>query len=262
MTATATHIASAASVGPFDSWLANRADTLPTVPWLTAERNAARARVVEQGAPTSKSEGWRYTGLRTLLDQAFTPVEEPLTALLPDDIDDVLIPDLDSIRVVLVNGHYAPALSRLGELPKGARIGGLRETLAQDPDALEGLLTSVAGEGRHVFASLNTAGMDDGLVLLLERGVVVERPVELIHVSIGMDDPRVAQPRHLVRLGDGAQAELVLDGDLYRLPVCIDPALTSGTAGLPVGLPGIAGLRLPAWGEIRVPAVWQRDLVT
>jgi len=63
-------------------------------------------------------------------------------------------------------------------------------------------------------------------------------------------------------LGDGAQAELVLDGDLYRLPVCIDPALPSGTAGLPVGLPGIAGLRLPAWGEIRVPAVWQRDLVT
>lgn len=230
MTATATHIASAASVGPFDSWLANRADTLPTVPWLTAERNAARARVVEQGAPTSKSEGWRYTGLRTLLDQAFTPVEEPLTALLPDDIDDVLIPDLDSIRVVLVNGHYAPALSRLGELPKGARIGGLRETLAQDPDALEGLLTGIAGEGRHVFASLNTAGMDDGLVLLLERGVVVERPIELIHVSIGMDDPRVAQPRHLVRLGDGSQAELIeryvsLGESLYCTNALIEIAL-------------------------------------
>ncbi len=97
-------------------------------------------------------------------------------------------------------------LSDLGELPAGVRIGSLRDTLARDPDALEGLLTQIAGEGSHVFASLNTAGMDDGLVMLFERGAMLQRPIELIHLSVGMDEPRVAQPRHLVSLGDGAQA--------------------------------------------------------
>jgi Fe-S cluster assembly protein SufD len=136
-------------------------------------------------------------------------VDEPLTALLPEDLDEVLVPDLDAHRVVIVNGRYAPDLSVLGELPRGVRVASLGDTLRQDPDALEGLLTRVAGEGSHVFASLNTAGMDDGLVLLLERGAMLDRPIELIHLSVGMDEPRVAQPRHLVRLDDGAQAELI-----------------------------------------------------
>jgi len=88
-------------------------------------------------------------------------------------------------------------------------------------------------------------------------------PAVIPRLAITTGEPAGIGPDLCLALdGRAAQAELVLDGDLYRLPVCIDPALPSGTAGLPVGLPGIAGLRLPAWGEIRVPAVWQRDLVT
>jgi Fe-S cluster assembly protein SufD len=34
-------------------------------------------------------------------------------------------------------------------------------------------------------------------------------PIELIHLSVGMDEPRVAQPRHLVALEAGAQATLI-----------------------------------------------------
>jgi NADH-quinone oxidoreductase subunit G len=68
-------------------------------------------------------------------------------------------------------------------------------------------------------------------------------------------------PRDAERLGvsDGGQVELLLDGELHRLPMRIEPGLTDGTAGLPLGMPGLTGLRLPAWGEIRVPTAWQRD---
>jgi Fe-S cluster assembly protein SufD len=196
------------AVGPFDAWLSAPAPT--TEPdWLTRIRGRAAERLHGQGAPTNKSEGWRYTGLRTLLEQGFIPVDEPLTALLPEDIEDLLLPSLDAHRVVIVNGRFAPGLSSLNELPAGLRIGSLRTTLAEDADALKGRLTEIAGDGAHVFAGLNTAGMDDGLVLLAERGALVEKPIELLHLSVGMDEPRVAQPRHLVDLGDGAQAMLI-----------------------------------------------------
>jgi Fe-S cluster assembly protein SufD len=177
--------------------------------WLTAERSQAAARVRSQQVPTSKSEGWRYTGLRSLIEQGFVHVDGPVTALTPEDIEEVLVPGLDAHRVVLVNGRYSEPLSAPGDLPQGVRIGSLRDMLAQDPGALEGVLTRVAGEGKHVFASLNTAALDDGLALLLEPGAVLERPIELIHLSVGMDEPRVAQPRHVVRLGDGAQAQVI-----------------------------------------------------
>jgi Fe-S cluster assembly protein SufD len=194
----------------FGSWLREIGDAASAAPsWLRAERDGALARIKAQGVPNTKSEGWRYTGLRTLMEQGFQPVDEPVAALLPEDIEELLIPGLDAHRVVIVNGRYSPHLSDLGDLPSGVRVGSLSETLAQDADALEGLLTRIAGDGSHVFASLNTVGMDDGLVLLLDRGAILERPIELIHLSVGMDQPRVAQPRHLVRLGDGAQAELI-----------------------------------------------------
>ena len=193
--------------GPFEAWLPAAAPAAEPG-WLAAARAAAAGRVRTQGAPTNKAEGWRYTGLRALLEQGFTPVDEPLEALLAEDIAELQLPGLEAHRVVIVNGRFAPELSDLTGLPAGLRIAGLRATLAEDPDALAGL-TEIAGDGAHVFAALNTAGMDDGMVLLAERGTVVEKPVELLHVSVGMDEPRVAQPRHLVKLADGAQATLI-----------------------------------------------------
>jgi Fe-S cluster assembly protein SufD len=194
--------------GPFDTWLP--ADANPNAPaWLSDLRSLAGERIRTQGQPTRKSEGWRYTGLQALLEQNFTPAAEPMEALLPEDIEDLLLPGFDAHRVVLVNGHVSTALSQLADLPAGVRIVGLREVLAEEPDLLAGALGEVAGEGAHVFSALNTAGIDDGVVLLAERGAMLDKPVELLHVSVGMDEPRVAQPRHFVRLGEGAQATLI-----------------------------------------------------
>ena len=42
--------------------------------------------------------------------------------------------------------------------------------------------------------------------------------------------------------------------EVYRLPLRFKPELLHGTAGLPVGLPGmgnLAGIALPAWGELK-----------
>ncbi|WPL15185.1 FeS cluster assembly protein SufD [Thiorhodovibrio winogradskyi] len=180
--------------------------------WLSALRAAASERASHQGVPTQKSEGWRYTSLRALIDQNFQPCHQPITALQPEDIEDQLIPGLDSHRLVMVNGHFEPRLSRLDALPEGVRIGSLAEILTQDGDVIANLLGQVAGDGQHVFTSLNTAGFDDGLVLLIDANVRLERPVELLNLSIGLDPPAgpgLAQPRHLIQLASGARAELI-----------------------------------------------------
>jgi Fe-S cluster assembly protein SufD len=196
---------------PFAAWLAPVADVLPGtgLDWLDAQRGAALAQVRSAGVPSAKQERWRYTGLKPLLEQAFVQGDEDVTALDPDDVEDLLIPGLDAHRVVLANGRLVPSLSWVDGLPAGVRAGGLRSILETEPELLHRRLGRVAGEGAHVFAALNTAGMDDGFVLLLDSGAVVERPIEIIHLSLGMDEPRLAQPRHLVDLGEGASATLI-----------------------------------------------------
>jgi Fe-S cluster assembly protein SufD len=198
----------------FETWLHAGAQTdsaieRPGLDWLEAQRRNALRQVREQGVPSAKQEEWRYTSLKRLLEQGFAQVDDTLTALQLDDIEELLIPGLDSHRVVMVNGRYAPSLSALGDLPRGIRVTGLRTLLRSDPDALRDRINGVAGDSQPLFAALNTAGLDDGLVVLLDRGAVLERPIELIHLSVGMDEPRVAQPRHLVVLEDGAQATLI-----------------------------------------------------
>jgi len=193
----------------FESWLGANASMKFGVDWLDAQRQNARRQAFEQGIPTTKHEAWRYTGLKSLAQTPFTPCVETLDAVQLEDIEDLVIPGLDAYRAVLVNGRFVAHLSDLTQLPDWVRCGSLRTIVESDPDALRGLLNDVAGEGMQFFSALNTAGMDDGFVLILPEGRILERPIELIHLSVGMDEPRVAQPRHLVSFGDGARAKLM-----------------------------------------------------
>jgi len=195
-------------VTQFEQWLGGSAAG-EGIAWLDDKRQAARDQARALGIPVSKQEAWRYTSVKRLVEQGFVPVDESVSALQPEDLEEVLIQGLDSHRVVLVNGRYLPTLSSPGDLPTGVRIGGLRQILESDPDALRDRLNQVAGDQQPLFSALNTAGLDDGLVVLMGRGSILERPIELIHLSVGMDEPRVAQPRHLVVLEDGAQARLI-----------------------------------------------------
>jgi NADH-quinone oxidoreductase subunit G len=51
-------------------------------------------------------------------------------------------------------------------------------------------------------------------------------------------------------VGPGNEAELSVAGTVYRLPVVLRPSLPRGLAGLPVGLRGLEGTVLPAWGTV------------
>ena len=201
----------AAPVSGFANWVAAPPVAGGRLDWLETQRARARDRVLAQGVPTTKTEEWRYTSLTRLLDQGFTPVAEagPGPSWPPETVAGLLIPGLEAHRVVLVNGRFTPTLSSLHDLPPGVRISGLAQVLRSDPNLLQERLNRLVGEAPPLFAALNTAGLQDGLVILVDPGVRLERPIELIHLSAGVDGPRVAQPRYLIALEAGAQANLI-----------------------------------------------------
>ena len=53
-----------------------------------------------------------------------------------------------------------------------------------------------------------------------------------------------------LQVGDGEAVEITLDGVARSLPVKLSPTLPEGTAGLPVGLPGLCGVALPVWSLV------------
>ena len=201
----------------FASWLARPAAPVGRLDWLEDQRAKARAQVLEQGLPTTKAEAWRYTSLTRLLAQGFAPVAGAGTTCHSETLAGRLISGLETHRVVLVNGRFAPDLSSLQDLPAGLRIDGLAQVLRSAPSLLQGRLNGIVGDIPSLLTALNTAGLDDGLLIVVDQGARLERPIELIHLSAsldwgvdgGTDGPGVAQPRYIVALEAGAEANLI-----------------------------------------------------
>ena len=110
--------------------------------------------------------------------------------------------------LAFVNGRFRADLSTLEALPAGVTLLPLSEAIREDEQSLSAHLGHLAEEEENPFADLNTAFLDDGLVLRLEPGAVLDRPVHLVSVGAVADRPLAFFPRLLVVLGKDAKATL------------------------------------------------------
>ncbi|MGD8608759.1 MAG: Fe-S cluster assembly protein SufD [Myxococcales bacterium] len=145
-------------------------------PWLRLLREHATKTLRERGLPTKKTEAWRFTPVRSLVDREYYPGEGGLPFLR-------------------------------SPLPGGVAVRSLREVLETEPALLEGKL-SLGGDPEH-FAALNTALFSDGLWVDVPAGQVVSAPLEIVHPVSAGPEPNIVYPRVLVTVGDGAQVELL-----------------------------------------------------
>lgn len=177
-------------------------------PWADDLRQDGIALFRSLGVPGRKSEAWKYTDVNKLVALDYVPAPANRNSVSP-----VLQPELDVAaehRLVFVNGHFRGDLSALGGLPDGATIASTADLLnAADPKLADyiGRLNDTADQP---FFSLNTALMQDGFVLHLQKGVIVEDPIRIVFLTDSEDNSAVAShPRNLVLAEDNSQATLV-----------------------------------------------------
>lgn len=172
---------------------------------VEALRATGMERFVRLGLPTNRVEEWKYTSLRPLTRKRFVPapanVDAPDAAALPGRLG-------RARRIVLVNGRWSASLSDSADLPAGVSLRSLASALADAPDRI------VERLGRdepadHALVALNAALMADGIVLEIAPGVRLAEPIELLCLTLPGDAPIMAHTRHLVVLGDGAEATLI-----------------------------------------------------
>ncbi|MDT8386300.1 MAG: Fe-S cluster assembly protein SufD [Thiogranum sp.] len=177
--------------------------------WLQQTRAHARRAIETLPVPNRKSEEWRYTAIEGLLKNSFqTPAGEADAARVLE-AGDWLEPDYPAYRVIIVNGRCIVDASQTAGLPEGATVGSLRAALATDPELLGTWFGQAAAHTDHLFTALNTALINDGIFLHLKPGVVLDRPVEVVYLSLGQEQAPLTQPRNLVVLEKGASATLV-----------------------------------------------------
>ncbi|HEX9969361.1 MAG TPA: SufD family Fe-S cluster assembly protein, partial [Acidimicrobiales bacterium] len=149
--------------------------------------------------PSAEEEVWRYSRIAELDMDEFAPVLEPSSSA---GLLSSLQPLLDAVGeraglVLSVNGHLSEVE------PVGGRVE-LRGA-AEMPEGEE--LLSRADAPSDAFGHLNAAFQADGIVLRVPSGVVVEKPVVILH-WIDAEGGAVF-PHTVVQAGEASQVTVV-----------------------------------------------------
>lgn len=175
--------------------LPHAGDALPgaRIAWVRRAREEGAKLWQAHGAPTVKVEQWKYTNLRDMLKVPFR------AARAVDDIGRDGVPagdalTLDAHVLVFVNGHFSPELSDLDALPQGVAVSTLAVLLDTEPHAVEPFIGRLADAGDLPFAALNQGALEDGFVVRVKTGAVLEKPLHIIQVSAAGDEPAAISP--------------------------------------------------------------------
>ena len=212
-------------------------ETRPEDPiWLAGARRSASDWVGAHGFPNRKDEDWRYTRLEPILEARFERAAlgpSRRRALGAPGAISGLGADLGGARLVFVNGHFAPELSRVEALPAGAMVTNLAAVLADRDERLEPVFSVTFAPFHHAFAALNTALTDDGAFVSLPANAVVDAPIELVFLSKTDSVPIVSNPRTVVLAGAGSKATIVethtgFPGEVYCTNAVMEVILERG----------------------------------
>lgn len=178
-----------------------------------AQMNAFRAQAldafVEKGIPSNKVEAYKYTNLQPYFKGSFD-IALSREAALNGSTDKFQcgVPGLDTYNVFLINGWFAH-IEEGNQLPDGVIVGSIREKAAEHPEIFEKHYGKNLTDDEDAMAAMNTAFAQDGAFIYVPKGVVVDKPIQLVNIMTGENDRLVFQ-RNLIIVEDNAQLKVML----------------------------------------------------
>ena len=197
-------------------------------PVLNARRDAAAATLRRLGLGKRAKDFTPTDPAQLLAADYALNLERFEVPTSPADLFTCGIPDLSTRLYYLINEQYVrsrtPQAEDCLDAPEPYYAGSLRQFALTHPDLAEQYYDRLAaqdhtapthGRGRREStcspgeSALNTMFCQDGFVLYVPAGTVLERPFQLISLMRSMDDFMACQ-RLLIIIGEGARASLLV----------------------------------------------------
>ena len=157
--------------------------------WLAEYRKRSLARFTELGFPSRRSEAWRYLDLRALEQTPMLPAGA--VRAIAGAATGAQLAEMEfagaAHRLVLIDSRFVPELLR----DRGTAAGHVARLDAARP-----------------FAALNAAFFADGFVLDIRPGIILDRPVEIVHLASGETGGSL-HTRSLVAVGTGSRVSAI-----------------------------------------------------
>ena len=158
--------------------------------------------------PTAKNEDWKYTNVSFLTKEVFkiNPIKSDYSY---DHISKFLFDNLEHSLMTFVNGIYRKNLSKLLDIPSGVEILSLAEAIKNNHSLLNKYIGKSSDNNNNFFASLNSTFINDGALIFIPDGKIVEEPIHLIFYNNSNSSKDLIQPRNLFIVGKNAQVSIL-----------------------------------------------------
>lgn len=171
-------------------------------------RNQAIKNFDSLGFPSKKEEAWKYTSLNAILKENYCVFPKKDTAIEFKDVKQYFIHDIDTYKIVFIDGIYSSHLSETSH--EGVDVCLLSSALGK-PKYREVVETyfNKAAVVDESLTSLNTAFTKEGAFIHIPKSKVVEKPIQIINFTTGNEDAILLQPRNLIIVEENAQVQII-----------------------------------------------------
>ncbi len=170
-------------------------------------RNNAIKTFEEKGFPTKKEEAWKYTSLNKILKEDYSVFPKQEKALEYSDVKKYFIHDIDTYKIVFIDGKYSSHLSETTH--DGMDVCLMSAALSKPKYRLiiENYFNKAAT--KDSLPSLNTAFSSEGAYIHIPKNKLVEKPIQIIHFSTGNESATMLQPRNLIVVDENSHVQII-----------------------------------------------------
>jgi Fe-S cluster assembly protein SufD len=160
-----------------------------------------------EGFPTRKMEDWKYTSLNSLLKTDYSLSPKKDHTLEFKDVKQYFLHDIDTYKVVFVDGVYNSFLSETTHDKIDVCLLSAALSKPKYQPVIEAYFNKAAKNDS--LTSLNTAFAREGAYVYIPKHREVEKPIEVINFSTGNEAALMLQPRNLIIVGENAHVQII-----------------------------------------------------
>ena len=176
---------------------------------MNAVRDEAFENFKRLGFPTKKVERYKYTDIPSLFEPDYglniNRLEIPVDPYKAFKCD---VPNLSTSLYFVVNDSFYDKALPKKELPEGVIVDSLARIAAEKPELIGRYYAKIAKTEEDGITALNTMLAQDGLLIYVPKGTVVDRAIQVINI-LRSDVDLMVNRRVLIIVEDRAEIKLL-----------------------------------------------------
>lgn len=161
----------------------------------------------EKGFPTKKEEAWKYTSLNAILKHDYSVFPKQENALEYSDVKKYFIHDIDTYKIVFIDGKYSSHLSQTTHEGIDVCLMSSALTKPKYRILIENYFNKIAS--KDSLSALNTAFSIEGAYIHIPKNKMVAKPIQIVHFSTGNESAVMLQPRNLIVVDENSHVQII-----------------------------------------------------